>query len=67
MSAAWQPYITNMMKDGHLSKALICGKDDALVWAASEGFGVKLFSLKIANHLQRRRNPGGRICQVNCY
>lgn len=51
MSAAWQPYIQQLMKDNLLTKSLICGKDDALVWAASEGFGV-ISVLTAAHHLR---------------
>lgn len=44
MADAWKAYITEITKGGHVTHAAICGATDALVWSATDGFGVSFES-----------------------
>lgn len=36
----WQPYVQELMKNGSMQYAAICGVNDGLPWATSDGFSV---------------------------
>lgn len=44
---AWQPYVDELLKHGHLESAAIVGASDALIWAASPGFQLTAYNLEV--------------------
>ena len=44
---AWQPYVTELMKNGNLDHAAIIGKADGLIWAADAGFKLSSYDTDV--------------------
>lgn len=44
---AWQPYVTELMKNGHLDHGAVVGAADALIWAADPGFKLSEYDVDV--------------------
>lgn len=44
---AWQPYVTELMKNNNLDHGAICGANDGLIWASDPGFKLSTYDAKV--------------------
>lgn len=46
--SAWQPYVTELMKNGHLEHGAVCGGGDGMIWASDAGFKLSNYEVEVA-------------------
>ena len=50
---AWQPYVTEMMKNNNLDHGAVVGAADALIWAADPGFKLSAYDVDVNTDIEK--------------
>jgi Profilin len=44
---AWQPYVTELMKNGNLEHGAVCGAADGMIWASDPQFKLSTYETDV--------------------
>lgn len=45
--SAWQPYVTELMKNNNLDHGAVCGAGDGMIWASDPGFKLSTYEVEV--------------------
>lgn len=52
---AWQPYVDELTKHGHLEHGAVLGATDALIWASTPGFALTAYNLEVEVDVDKKQ------------